>query len=268
MNKPKVDHLSKRVKDKVVIITGGGSGIGRATSLLLAQHGAKVIVSDIDIEAAEETVGQLRAFTDETMCLEQDVANHEHWDKLLELVLSRYGHLDVLVNNAGIGISGECRHTRLEDWQRVIDINLTGTFLGVQAAINAIGDRISPNQSSASIINISSTYGLVGGGLVSYSAAKGGVTLLTKSAAAECARLGYNIRINSLHPGGVNTAMANIDSEDPDDQTALQEFYARVPMGRCAEPIEIAQGILFLASDESSYMTGSELVIDGGYTAV
>lgn len=257
-----------RVEGKLVVITGGGSGIGRAASILLAEHGATVLVTDIDYRSAKETVDLIECFSSKAHALKHDVSNETDWNVVVDLALEQYGHLDVLVNNAGTGIEGECRYTSLSDWQAVMHVNLDGVFLGVRSAINAMIATAKPGDKPKSIINISSTYGLIGGGLASYSASKGGVTLLTKSTASECAQKGYNIRVNSLHPGGVNTPLANLQEDSREKKEELKSYYSKVPMGRCAEPIEIAQGILFLASDESSYMTGSELVIDGGYTAV
>ena len=268
MNNTQRNRGLGRVQDKVAIVTGGGSGIGRAVSVLLAEQGASVLVTDINAIAAEATAETIMKSSGNALGLKHDVTNEMDWAEVINMARETYGGLDVLVNNAGIGIDGECRYTKQSDWQAVINVNLNGTFLGVRAAINAMVDDSRPKHAVASIINISSAYGLVGGGLASYSASKGGVTLLTKAVAAECAEQGYNIRINSLHPGGVDTPMANLHSDQLAEQAALQAYYAKVPMGRCAEPSEIAQGVLFLASDESSYMTGSELIIDGGYTAV
>jgi NAD(P)-dependent dehydrogenase (short-subunit alcohol dehydrogenase family) len=172
-----------------------------------------------------------------------------------------------------MGMSGQCRNLSLEDWRKIMAVNLDGAFMGIRGAINTMVE----NNCSGSIINISSASGLVGGGLVPYSTAKGGMTMLTKSVANECGRLGYNIRVNTVYPGVMKTSMWTTprDAEEAkaipseEEKNMLRDnTFQHIPLGRAAEPIEVAKGILFLASDDSSYMTGSSLVIDGGYTSV
>jgi len=258
-------YIEKSMKNKVAIVTGGGSGIGRASCQLLALHGADLVVTDVNLSSAEETANQIRAEGGSAFAIQHDVSCEKDWEEVLSTVSTRYQQLDVLVNNAGMGLMGECKDITLTDWRRVLGVNLDGTFLGTKMAIRSMLEQ----DVSGSIINISSATGLVGGGIVSYDASKGGVTLLTKSVAAECGRLGYNIRVNSIHPGPINTPMDYADRTNKEEkQKAIDAICARTPMGRCGEPIEIAQGVLFLASDASSYMTGSALVIDGGYTAI
>ena len=172
-----------------------------------------------------------------------------------------------------MGIAGECKDTTLENWQRVLDVTLSGAFIGIRGLIN----QVIKHRATGSIINISSASALVGGNVASYSAAKGGLTTLTKSVAIECCTKGYDIRVNSIHPGGINTSL---QAEPAPGDTTTQaerdaafaercvEFAKTVPMGRLGEPEDIAKGVLFLASDDSRYMTGSTLIIDGGYLAV
>ena len=252
-----------RVGGKVALVTGGGGGIGGTCCELLAKAGAKVIVSDMNTSFASEVARKIVNAGGEAIALGHDVTSETDWEKVVDATIKHFGKLDVLVNNAGMAIAGECKDTSLENWQKVIDVNLSGVFLGIRSAINLM----LKNRNTGSIINISSGYGLVGGGLGFYSAAKGGVAILTKSIAVECARLGYNIRVNTIHPGAVDTQMGRIHADDAENERAQAEYSKQIPMGRFGKPIEIANGVLFLAPDDSSYMTGSAIVIDGGYTA-
>ena len=267
----------KRMEGKVVLVTGGGSGIGKATCELLAKEGAKVIVTGRTESTIEETVKDIISVGGEAVAVKHDVSSEGDWKKLMAYISEKFNKLDVLVNNAAVGISRAISEVSLEDWQKIQNINLDGVFLGVRSAIDLMSEK--NKDSDCSIINISSIYGLVGTGgrtadecfrpstfQSAYSASKGGVTVFTKSAAVECARLGLNIRVNSIHPGFVMIGRNRPLNEE--GKRALDIYQGLVPMGRYAEPIEIAKGVLFLASDESSYMTGSELVIDGGITAV
>lgn len=252
-----------RVSNKVALVTGGGSGIGQSACELLAEQGASVVVTDIDFSAAVKTADLIIESGREAIALQHDVSSEEHWEAVIDKALDTFEHLDVLVNNAGIGLGGKCEDISLIDWRKVMSVNLDGAFLGIRAALPEMKHR-----PSGSIINISSAYGLVGGGVTSYDASKGGVSILTKSVAAECAKLEYKIRVNSVHPGAVDTPMSHLDEDEGINLSNIAEFSKKVPMGRFANPKEIAYGILFLASDESSFMTGSALVIDGGYTAI
>ena len=197
--------------------------------------------------------------------VQQDVASEADWRRVVDEILRRHGRLDVLVNNAGIVVIAPIEQETLEGWRRTQAVNMEGVFLGSREAVRAMKDG------GGSIVNISSIEGIVGGPMVpAYNAAKGGVRLLTKSVALHCAQQGYRIRVNSVHPGYVGTPLVTnaLGALPPDQAAALhQDLLGRIPMGRLGEPREIANVVLFLASDESSYMTGSELVVDGGYTA-
>jgi len=259
-----------RVDGKTAIVTGAGSGIGKATSRLLSQAGARVVVTDIDARAAGETAREIEADGGAALALHHDVTSEVHWGAVIDKTLAEYGQLDVLVNNAGISGAGlgTFEDQTFENWHKVMSINLDGVFLGTQRAVLAMKD------SGGSIVNISSVMGIVGGAGAAYNASKGGVRLLTKSVAVHCGTMGYKIRVNSVHPGYIWTPMiANIVDIAPAEANLTEDglramLVERHPIGRLGEPEDIARGVLFLASDDSSFMTGSELVIDGGYTAV
>ena len=251
-----------RVKDKVALVTGGGSGLGEATCLRLAEEGALVVVSDIN-EASAKAVAD--AIGGEAWSAHQDVTDEARWRELVDDIVERHGRLDILVNNAGIALVGNVEESSLEDWRKTQSINLDAVFLGTREAIRAM------KSGSGSIINISSIEGIIGEPVVpAYNASKGGVRTFTKSAALHCAAEGYAIRVNSVHPGFIGTAMVSgaVATMSEEDGNAFQErIVGNIPMGRMGEPRDIANGVLYLASDESSYVTGSELVIDGGYIA-
>jgi 3alpha(or 20beta)-hydroxysteroid dehydrogenase len=237
-----------RVADKVVLITGGARGMGAAHAEALVAEGARVVIADVlddDGRAVAEKLGEAALY------LHLDVADPSLWDQAVAATLERFGRLDGLVNNAGIVKLGPLRGSSLSDWQRVLDVNLTGAYLGMRAVIDPMIAA-----GGGSIVNISSVEGLAGSAhLHSYVAAKFGLRGITKSAAVELAR--YNIRVNSIHPGLVHTPLS---------AGVTKEFMAPIPMRRGASPAEIATFVLFLISDESSYATASEFVVDGGLT--
>lgn len=251
----------KRLQGKTALITGAGSGLGLATARYFAREGARVVLTDIDAPSVEVEAARLSAAGHMATALAHDVTQEADWDR----VIVTAGALDVLVNNAGVGRLGSIEQASLADWRGVLEINLDGVFLGTQKAIVAMKER------GGSIINVSSIEGIIGEpNLAAYNASKGGVRLLTKSAALHCAAHGYNIRVNSLHPGYIATPMVSgaLASMPVDMAQALQaDIVNRIPLGRLALAEEIAPALVFMASDESCYMTGSELVIDGGYTA-
>jgi len=251
-----------RVKGKVALVTGGGSGLGEAISTRLAEEGASVIVSDVN-EAGAQRVA--RAIGDNATALQQDVTIEERWREVITDIIERFGKLDILVNNAGIALVGTVEDTTLADWQLTQRVNLDAVFMGTREAIKVM------KGSSGSIINISSVEGIIGEQKVAaYNASKGGVRIFTKSAALHCCPEGYAIRVNSVHPGFIETPMVSGaigTMTDAEGEAFTTRIVGNIPMGHMGEPLEIANGVLFLASEESKYMTGSELVIDGGYIA-
>lgn len=255
-----------RLKDKVTLVTGGASGIGAAICKVFAEEGATVVVTDINEELGQQIVSSITSDGGNAVFIQQDVADEVRWAEVGSQVEADFGRLDVLVNNAGIALIGTVESDDLETWRRTQAVNLDGVFLGTQAAI-----RVMKNNGGGSIINISSIEGIIGEPLASaYNAAKGGVRIFSKSAALHCADQGYGIRINSLHPGFVETPMLEGAAADMSAQQAeafMGRTVATIPLGRMAKARELATATLFLASDDSSYVTGSELVVDGGYTA-
>lgn len=248
-----------RVKGKVALVTGGGSGFGKAICELLAEEGARVIVSDIDLAAAEETVKSIVAVGGEAIAVMLDVVSEEGWEKAMDITLTHFDQLNVLVNNAGIHIAGDFTGLSLADWQKTMNVNLDGAFLGMRSAVNVMKG----NKDSSSIINIASVGAFVGGDYASYSASKGGMRMLSKSSAVECGKMGFDIRVNTIFPGAIDGGMGRRIERS---QEFIKAFLSMVPLGRVGKSKDIAQGVLFLASDESNFVSGSELVIDGGMT--
>jgi 3(or 17)beta-hydroxysteroid dehydrogenase len=250
-----------RVQDKVAMVTGGASGIGFATAKLLLDEGAKVVLADRDQPRSKSAVAALAQRVSFHVL---DVTREDEWIAVTDAVVRKFGRIDILVNNAGVAFLKDIEATTLDEWHDLMAVNLDGPFLGCKHAIRIMKDR-----GGGSIINMSSVAGLIGyGSLTAYSASKGGVRLLTKAVALHCARKGYNIRCNSVHPSFVETPMLQsiiAGARDPEKMAANCSVAA--PLGRLAQPIEIARTILFLASDESAFTTGAELVVDGGLTA-
>ena len=248
-----------RLEGKVALISGGARGQGAVEAQMFAEEGAKVVIGDILDDAGRQTEAQLRELGYECTYVHLDVTSETDWDAAVQTAVTAYGKLDILLNNAGILIRKNIEDTTETDWDRIFAVNAKGVFLGTKAALPAL--RAS---GGGSIINISSTAGLVGSpnGSASYTATKGAVRLFTKSTAIQHAREG--IRCNSIHPGPIETDMIADTLNDPDSMALRMQ---RLPLGRVGKPSEIAYGAIYLASDESSFVTGAELVIDGGTTA-
>ncbi|WMT72664.1 glucose 1-dehydrogenase [Bradyrhizobium sp. Ash2021] len=264
-----------QVAGKVAIVTGGASGIGAASVETLAREGAKVLVTDIGDALGAEVVARIEAAGGEAFFRHQDVTDELAWPEIVEAALGRYGRLDIMVANAGVCMGGPIVEMSLADWRRQTAINLDGVFMSVKFAIPAMAKT-----GGGSIIITSSVAGLRGSsGFASYCASKGGVRLFAKAAAMECAAMGVNIRVNSVHPGIIDTplwdkmptgsAVGHNASLWAKAVVPLPSLWAKavVPLARAGQAQDIANGVLYLASDLSSYVTGSELVIDGGRTA-
>ena len=248
-----------RLEGKVALISGGARGQGAVEARMFAEEGASVVIGDILDDEGRQTEAQLRELGYECTYVHLDVTSESDWDAAVQSAVNAYGKLDILLNNAGILIRKGIEDTTADDWDRIFAVNAKGVFLGTKAAIPAMREN-----GGGSIINISSTAGLVGSpnGSASYTATKGAVRLFTKSTAIQHAREG--IRCNSIHPGPIETDMIADTLSDPANLALRMQ---RLPLGRVGKPSEIAYGAIYLASDESSSVTGSELVIDGGTTA-
>ncbi|MCI2031723.1 glucose 1-dehydrogenase [Limosilactobacillus sp.] len=242
-----------RLKEKIAIVTGGTQGIGKGIAKCFVNEGAKVVITSPTEEKGKKAASELGK---NVIYIKQDVSNEDDWETVISQTLSQFGGLDIVVNNAGIApqLVSIDKET-LEDWNKVINVDLTGTFLGVKHGMATMAKN-----GGGSIINISSIEGLIGAPTVGpYNAAKGGVRLLTKSAALDATTNKYNVRVNSVHPGYIDTDII------PEDQKAM--YGKLTPMGHIGKPEDIGMLCVYLASDESKFVTGSEFVIDGGVTA-
>jgi len=255
--------MTGRLAGKAALVTGAASGLGAESARRMAREGASVLLTDLAADAGQAVADEIADAGGTAAFLAQDVTDEARWDEVVAAALERFGRLDILVNSAGVGEGGApLLEATYEHWRRVLAINLDGTFLGMKAvvpAMNAAG--------RGSIINLSSILGKVGlGGATAYCASKGGVLMLTKSAALELAPAG--VRVNSIHPGFIETPMVvNAFRNSANENEMRDMIISRHAMARLGLPREIADAVVFLASDESSFMTGSELVVDGGYTA-
>ncbi len=264
-----------RVDGKVAIVTGGARGLGAASAKRLAEGGAQVVLTDLREELGAKAVAEINEAGGSAIFLTQDTASEEQWIEVVAKTKEHFGGVDVLLNNAGIGTGGRIDKMELKDWQYMMGINMEGVFLGMKHCIPPMRERASKWEGGGSIINISSIMGFIGApGSTAYCASKGGVRLATKAAALECAQLGFNIRVNSVHPGymeteGLQSALRAIakGSGDEAKEAARQTMIKATPIGRLGKPKDIANGVLFLASDDASFITGTELVIDGGALA-
>ena len=253
-----------RLSGKVAIVTGGTMGIGRGTATLFAQEDAMVVIAAR--RPADAVVDEIRAAGGDAIYVKLDVSSEEDWKRVIKETTDAYGKLNVLVNNAGISLGHDVEETTLDEWNEVMTINATGVFLGMKHAIAVMKDLGEP----CSIVNHSSIDGQVAeAGLFAYCASKGAVTIMTKSAALGVAAKGYRIRVNSVHPGYVHTPLT--EKEAADFGLTPDEYFAKVgaqhPLGFIGEPIDIAYLDVYLASDESRWVTGAEFVADGGWTA-
>jgi NAD(P)-dependent dehydrogenase (short-subunit alcohol dehydrogenase family) len=247
-----------RLHDKIALITGAARGIGAATARLFAREGARLVLTDLLDEQGEALAAELRADGAQAVYAHHDVASRDDWRRIAALIEEQYGHLDILVNNAGIAGGPQFEEATDADWDRMLDVNVKSMFIGIQTLLPALRVR------GASVVNLSSQLGLVGTDTSSpqYQTSKGAVRMLTKHAAIHFAA--DAIRVNSVHPGPIVTPMTETRRNDADRHPRI---ISRIPLGRYGEADEVAYGILYLASNESSFSTGTELVIDGGWTA-
>jgi NAD(P)-dependent dehydrogenase (short-subunit alcohol dehydrogenase family) len=245
-----------RLKDKAAIVTGGAHGMGEAEARLFAKEGAKIVVADILASEAEAVAADIRAGGGEAIAATIDVTSEADWQALIARTVAAYGRLDILVNNAGISGSSVGDPDGLDGWHRVIAVNQTSVFLGTKLAAAQMAKT-----GGGSIVNISSIMGFVGGtgGHPAYHASKGAVRIYSKAAAVRYGPQG--VRVNTIHPGYMPPMLNATNQNERADEIAL------TPLRRLGEPIEVAYGVLFLASDEASFVTGTELVIDGGFIA-
>lgn len=263
-----------RIDGSVALVSGAGRGIGAATARLLAKAGARLVVSDLEAPAA--TAQAIREAGGEAVDLAHDVSDEAAWEAAVAVAEDAYGALHIVVNNAGVFVSGRIEDSSLDEWHRLSRVNQDGVFLGTKWAIRTIKRHVGPDTPSGAIVNLSSVAGLVGSPLTAlYSMSKAGVHLFSKSAALECGRLGYNIRVNTIHPGVIaTTAMATQVFDEyatrggrNDPEHVKERLRQLHPIGRLGHEDDIARGILFLVSEDAGFMTGTELVVDGGYTA-
>ena len=259
---------------RAAIVTGGARGIGGATAKALAAAVAAVVVTDVLRAEGEATAAAIRAAGGAASFIAHDAANEGDWERVFAFAAERHGGPHIVVNNAGIFIERPLEEMTLDEWRRLAAVNLDGVFLGVKHGMRALKETCPRGGPSGSIVNLSSVAGIIGSPLsAGYSATKGGVRLLTKSAALECAHLGYNIRVNSVHPGIIETDMMQqvarkaMKVQNADYERAWEWLSGFQPIGRKGRAGEVASAIVFLASEASSLMTGAELVLDGGLTA-
>jgi len=261
-----------RLDAKMALISGAARGIGAETARLMIEAGAKLAIGDVLDERGRETA---RVLGEAALYVRLDVTSETDWQAAIDAVVTRWGKIDILVNNAGLFLGKDIEAASLAEWHRLCAVNLTGVFLGTKLALPALREAAQASPHGSVIVNLASTAGLVGSTQDPlYSMTKGGVTLFTKSAALEFARKGYRIRVNSMHPGTIDTDMGdqvlatrarNLGTNDI--EMARRQVIDRLPIGRMGTPTDIAKGIVFLASDDAAFMTGAGLVIDGGITA-
>ncbi|MBT3536339.1 MAG: glucose 1-dehydrogenase [Rhodospirillaceae bacterium] len=263
-----------RVEGKVAVVTGGGTGIGRAAATRLAEEGAKVTIAEFDAKTGQEIVDELGG---DAKFIQHDVRDEDSWKSLFAAVAQHHGRPDILVNNAGILATENNQHlavTDMEQWRAVQKVNVEGVFLGCKYGVEAMtanGGRAKGGDGGGAIVNMSSIAGLVATAhLVAYGASKGAVRQMTKSVAIDCAKRGLGIRCNSVHPGVIVTNMGNqvMGMGNGDVEANWAERLSLVPRGEPGQAVDVANCILFLASDEARHITGAELVVDGGMTAI
>ena len=265
-----------RLEGRVALVTGAASGMGAATSRAMVREGARVVVCDIQDALGEALVQTLRDEGGEASYAQLDVARADDWQSACQLAQALYGGVDVLVNNAGVFLGKSFEEATLADWQRLCDVNLTGVVLGIRSLLPTLRERAAAREHGTSaIVNLSSVAGLVGTAADPlYSLTKGGITMLTKSLAIDFGQRAYRIRVNSVHPGTIDTAMGAqavdvlaLGASRADTDAARRRLVRAHPLGRLGLADDIAQAVLYLACDDAAFVTGASLAVDGGFTA-
>ncbi len=254
-----------RVENKIALVTGAAQGLGAETARLLVAEGANVVLTDVNVDGARQTAEEINAQdTDKAVAFEQDVSCESGWQQTIEATRDRFGGLNILVNNAGIGSIGSVEDESLETWQRVHAVDLDSVFLGCKYGIPLMA-----KSGGGSIVNVSSISGIIAGhNLAAYNSAKAAVRHLSKSVALHCAHERNNIRCNSVHPAFIDTPILDGLVSGQDREAALEKLGRQIPLGRVGRPEDVAFAVLYLASDESQFVTGSEIRIDGGISAM
>ena len=254
-----------RVENKIALITGAAQGLGAETAKILTKEGASVVLTDINADGVRHVADEINsADSDKAIAFEQDVSSESGWQQTIEATRDRFGRLDILVNNAGIGSIGSVEDETLETWRHLHAVDLDSVFLGCKYGIPWMADG-----RGGSIVNVSSISGIIAGhNLAAYNSAKAAVRHLSKSVALHCAHEGNNIRCNSVHPAFIDTPILDGLVSGPDRQAALDKLGRQIPLGRVGQPEDVAYAVLYLASDESQFVTGTEIRIDGGISAM
>src|ERR1700744_5250995 len=262
--------MAGRVEGKIALITGGAQGLGEAAARMLAKEGARVAITDVNIEGAQkiaDSINETRKGA--AVAIHHDVTQEEHWVHALAETHKAFGGLHVLVNNAGIGLTKDLEDITLQEWRHVHAIDLDGVFLGCKIAIPMMAKSVKETKLGGSIVNISSISGIIAGhNMAAYNSAKAAVRHLSKSVALYCARKGYGIRSNSVHPVFIATPILDPLVQRYGKDEAYAKLARQVPLGQIGEPNDIAYAVLYLASDESKFVTGAELKVDGGISAM
>ena len=262
--------MAGRVDGKIALITGGAQGLGEAAARMLVREGARVAVTDVNIDGAKKVAESLNAQRKgSAVAIPHDVTNEGDWVRALNQTEMAFGGLHVLVNNAGIGLTKDFEAVTLEEWRHVHAIDLDGVFLGCKLALPLMAKSVKASGLGGSIVNISSISGIIAGhNMAAYNSAKAAVRHLSKSVALYCARKGYGIRSNSVHPVFIATPILDGLVQRFGKEEAYAKLGRQVPLGRIGEPDDIAYAVLYLASDESKFVTGAELKVDGGISAM
>jgi NAD(P)-dependent dehydrogenase (short-subunit alcohol dehydrogenase family) len=262
--------MTGRVEGKIALVTGGAQGLGEASARMLAREGAKVAITDVNLKGAASvaaTINEKNAGA--AIALAHDVTREDDWVRVLGETDKAFGGLHILVNNAGIGLTKDLEQVTLEEWRHVHAVDLDGVFLGCKHAIALMAKTVKATDKGGSIVNISSISGIIAGhNMAAYNSAKAGVRHLSKSVALYCAKKGLNIRSNSVHPVFIATPILDGLVARFGKEEAYAKLARQVPMGRIGEPDDIAYAVLYLASDESKFVTGAELKVDGGISAM